>query len=102
MNALDKIYTELKSGTVFGDICHHRMGGTYFWHVLWIERSEINPGKRYICWRHAGQSANLVSKKNLKWILEVIFKMSPAEFLFRYTNYEEYCRIDECYKEAET
>lgn len=98
MNALEKIWEELKSGTIFGDICEHRMGGTYFWEVLWIAPSRNDPTKKFIFWRNYGQSANKMTKKDLAWVLKEIFKMSPAEFLFRYTNYEEYCRIKSCYR----
>lgn len=92
MNAVDKIYAELRSGTVFGDIDAHRMGGTYFWRTLWL-----SPDKKFICYRHYGESACKNTKADLCWILREIFKMSPAEFLFRYTNMEEWSRIDECY-----
>lgn len=32
-------------------------------------------GKEYIYWQHYGQSANTVSMKNFKWILDVIFNV---------------------------
>lgn len=94
MSALKLIYDKLHSGECFGKIEKHRQGGTYFWDVLYIGQGT---GKEYIFWRHYGSSANSVSLQNLKWILTKIFEMAPEEFLFNYTTYNEWKKIDKCY-----
>lgn len=90
MSAIKFIYRKLLDGEVFGRIEEHRMGGTYFWDVL-------SADKEYIYWRHYGEGANKTIIENLRWILKNIFEMTPEEFLYNYTTYHEYCRIDECY-----
>lgn len=90
MTGLKFIYDKLKAGEIFGVIEPHRLGGTYFWEVLLIDNG-------FIKWRNYGQSASKVSLSNLKWILEVIFRMTPAEFLYNFTTYSKYVKIDECY-----
>lgn len=92
MTALDLIYEGIKKGTVYGKIEEHRLGGTYFWDVLGKSLSGN------IWWRHAGSSCNKMSKKELAWILSVIFEMSPAEFLAQHTTYAEFKRISGIYE----
>ena len=91
MTALKLIYANLLKGEAFGRIEKHRMGGTYFWDVL-------SADNQYIYWRNYGSSANRLSVKNLEWILKNIFRMTPEEFLFEYTTYTEYRRIDNAYE----
>lgn len=95
MSSLKFIYDKLQQGEIFGSIEKHRLGGTYFWDVMCIGNGV---GGNYIFWRHYGSSANRVSLQNLKWILKEIFKMTPEEFLYKYTTYSEYKRIDKCYE----
>lgn len=94
MSALKLIYRRLLNGDVFGKIEKHRLGETYFWESLSIG-SGI--GGKYIYYNHYGSSATRVSLQNLKWILSEIFNVTPEQFLFEYTTYSEYVRIDECY-----
>lgn len=89
--ALKLIFDKLLEGVCFGEIREHRMGGTYFWEVLGIHN-------KYIAWRHYGSSANKITLGSLKWIIEVIFQMTPEEFLFKYTTNNEWKHIDSCYK----
>jgi hypothetical protein len=86
VSALEKIYEMLQNGESFGEVLPHRLGGTFFWDVL-----SVSPvGKKYIRWRHYGSSANKNTKKDLAWILSEIFKMTPEEFMSKYTTYAEY------------
>ena len=91
MSSLKFIFRKLLEGEVFGIIDKHRQGGSYFWEVL-------SADNMYIRWRHYGESANKTSVTNLKWILTEIFKMTPEEFLFTYTTYNEWKRINNCYQ----
>lgn len=92
MSSLKFIYDKLREGEAFGLIDKHRLGGTYFWDVLWADNE-------YIHWRHFGISANKLSLQNLKWIITNIFKTTPEQFLFNYTTYSEWKRIDKYYSE---
>lgn len=94
MSALKIIYKKLQNGEIFGKIEPHRMGGTYFWDVLWAYNIQA---QKYICWRHFGESANKFRLTDLKWVIEVIFRTTPEQFLFDYTTYSEWKRIDKCY-----
>lgn len=95
MSALKLIYSKLLKGESFGKIDKHRQGGTYFWDVLYIGNGS---GSQFIFWRNAGSSAERISLQNLKWILTEIFKTTPEQFLFDYTTYSEWKRVDECYQ----
>lgn len=90
--ALREIMENLKLGIRFGKIHPHRQGGYYFETALWYAYSEsiADFGKPYIYWRHYGQSANKPTLQNLRWILRVVFKMTPGEFLMTYTTYDHY------------
>ena len=85
MSALEKIYEMLQNGESFGEILPHRLGGVFFWDVLCL-----SPTGEYIRWRNYGSSANKNTKKDLRWILTEIFKMTPEEFMEKYTTYAEY------------
>jgi len=91
MPSLKLIYDKIRAGEIFGKIDKHRLGGSYFWDVLWIENG-------FIHWRNYGSSANKISLKNLKWIIENIFKTTAEQFLFDYTTYNEWKRINQYYK----
>ena len=95
MSALKLIYDKLNAGECFGKIEEYYQGGTYFWDTLYIGNGN---GGRFIFWRNYGSSANRVSLQNLKWILTEIFKTTSEQFLFDYTTYNEWKRIDEYYK----
>lgn len=87
MSAFELIWKKLQDGEMFGEILPHRLGGTFFWYVLCL-----SPTKQYIRWRNYGSSANKNTKKDLKWILTEIFKITPEEFLAKYKTYAEYKR----------
>lgn len=91
MPALKFLYQRLLAGESFGMIEQHRLGGTYFWEVL-------HANNKYIYWTHYGSSANKLGLNSLKWILSEIFKMTPEQFLYTYTTYSEWKRIDRYYK----
>ena len=93
-NATEIIWQKLNDGEIFGKIMSHNLGGAMFWDVL-----SMSPDKRYIRWTHYGSSANKATRKDLDWVLGVIFHMTPAEFLAEYTTYSEFKRIDEMYRE---
>ena len=95
MSALKLIYNKLLSGEIFGKIDKHTQGGTYFWETLYVGSGV---GGEFIFWRHFGSSANRVSLQNLKWILTEIFKVTPEQFLYDYTTYNEWKRIHKCYE----
>ena len=95
MSALKLIYDKLHNGEVFGQILPHRLGGTFFWAVLYIKH---NGNGDYICWRNYGSSAEKVSLKNLEWVLKEIFRMTPEQFLYSYTTYRTWDQIDQCYQ----
>lgn len=91
MATLKFIYDKLIAGEIFGKIEQHRLGGTYFWEVL-------SSDDKYIHWRHYGSSANRLSLTGLRWILTEIFEMTPEEFLYEYTTYNEWKRIKKIYE----
>ena len=91
MATLKFIYDKLIAGEVFGKIEQHRLGGAYFWDVL-------SANKEHIHWRYYGESGNKLSLSNLKWILTEIFKTTPEKFLYDYTTYNEYKRINSFYE----
>lgn len=84
--AIDKIYRELNAGRRYGrDILN--VTYPYFSSALWITECGN------IGWRHYGSSANKNTKKDLKWIIEIIFKLSPVEFLdVYYRDTESVCK----------
>ena len=83
--ALKAIYKNINDGKRYG---YDMTNVTYpvFSSVLFIRESY---GKKYIMWRHAGESANKNTLTDLNWIITVIFKMSPSEFLQRYITDDE-------------
>ena len=60
--------------------------------MCWIDKvhnsEAIDYGKEYIFWRCFGSSANKVSLKEFKWILDVIFKVKDySDFVLRTNRY---------------
>lgn len=86
---LRNIMDDLKAGFSFGkdktwDYYNNRpFPYPYFDDRLYIFRSSYN-GKKYIGWCHYGSSANAVTLRDLEWIITVIFKTTPSEFLKEY------------------
>ena len=76
---LHNIYHNLKDGMVYGySVVNVKY--PYFQEVL--SYSEI---KNIFCWHHYGSSANKATLSELRWIINVIFKMTPTEFIKQYT-----------------
>ena len=52
---------------------------------FWDVKLYYNRIKKLWCWQNYGSSANKATLRELEWIITVIFKMSPAEFVKTYT-----------------
>ena len=76
--ALNIIYKHLKLGRRFGKWIHN-VEYPYFNVNL-----SMSPDEKYWRWQNYGSSADKATKKELKWIIETIFKMKPMEFLEEY------------------
>ena len=76
MKAIDVIYKNLMENKYYGYVVTN-VRFPYF-HL------SLYKGKKFFYWNHYGSSANKATKKNLKWIIEVIFKMTPEEFINHY------------------
>lgn len=70
---LNEIWDNLKNGLSYYEILDEGLD----WIVLWTTPTCIG-------WRHYGQSANSKKKSELKWIIEVIFRMTPEQFVNKY------------------
>lgn len=81
MNALQEIYNNLQDGKQYGYYYAMRFPG--FHTVLYVDKF-----KKYIHWCNFGESANKNTLKELKWILEVIFHISPENFLEKFEVYD--------------
>lgn len=85
---LKEIYNNLQAGITYGedmDKEHHSwITYPYFDTVLWLMANSPHTAEEVIGWRHYGSSANKNTVKDLKWILDVIFEMTPTEFLQKY------------------
>lgn len=84
--AIDKIYRDLNAGRRYGrDILN--VTYPYFSSALWITECGN------IGWQHYGSSAERNTKKDLNWIIKIIFKLSPVEFLsVYYRDTESVCK----------
>lgn len=84
-----EIRENLNKGIVYCGI----RNGYGFGHIL------VSEDRKYICWRHYGQSANKNTNGQLRWLLETIFKecetVTPAEWSDYHINYVP---IDKQYK----
>lgn len=72
-NPLHVIYYNLYAGGMYGT-CEP-------WGFSWA----LFKDGRFWRWRCYGSSANRATLAELRWILEVVFKMTPDEFLKTYT-----------------
>lgn len=52
---------------------------------FWDVKLYYNRTKKLWCWSNYGSSAEKATLKDLEWLITVIFKMSPAEFVKTYT-----------------
>lgn len=74
--ALNEIYENINAGNSYGkDFLNVRY--PFF-------DTALSANKQYIYWRHYGSSANKNTRKELYWIITVIFRMSPEQFLQEY------------------
>ena len=71
--ALNVIYINLKKGKRYGYMVRN-VRYPYF-------HTDLMYDGQYWCWHNYGSSANRATKKELKWIIETIYKMSPVEFI---------------------
>lgn len=76
---LNEIYKNLKAGMVYGYMVRN-VKWPYFHEALY--QGTIN--KNLFCWHHYGSSANKATKDDLDWIIRVIFKTTPEEFVDKY------------------
>jgi hypothetical protein len=85
---LKEIYNNLQAGITYGedmDKEHHSwINYPYFNAVLYLTANSPGSAEEVIGWRHYGSSANKNTEKDLKWILDKIFNMTPTEFLQKY------------------
>ena len=85
---LKEIYNNLQAGITYGedmDREHHSwITYPYFETVLWLMANSPGSAEEVIGWRHYGSSANKNTEKDLKWILDTIFNMTPTEFTSKY------------------
>lgn len=82
-DALHYIMRSLREGYSFGT---DRIDGyrfPFYSMVLDLQYSQASK-RNVIYWRHYGQSANAANLKELRWIIETIFKTTPVEFLRTY------------------
>lgn len=77
--ALNKIYSDLQDGYYYGEDLIEGFTYPFFWEVL-----SVDPQHRWIHWRNFGSSANDNTIEDLSWVMEVIFKTTPTEFLDKY------------------
>lgn len=82
------IMKELKSGIRFGSIYPHRQGGYYFWEAL--SYGTGRDGRKWVFWRNFGSSACKPTLRELNWTIRNMFKLTPSEFLMKYTTYDLY------------
>lgn len=87
--ALDTIYNNLKNGMIYATYLDY-VRFPCWWYVI-----SYDSIKKLFCWRNAGSSANKATKKDLLWIITVIFKTTPIEFINTYScvTREEYNKI---------
>lgn len=81
--ALHQIMKSLRDGYSFGQ---DRIEGYKlpYWDCCMVLEYSHRAKRQLIYWRHYGQSANAANLKELRWIIETIFKTTPVEFLKTY------------------
>lgn len=85
MTTIDIIYDNLMDGKRYGYVLRNVRFPVF--HTILCKHW----CKPIFCWNHYGSSANKATKKELQWIIEVIFKVTPEEFVnkFECRTYEE-------------
>lgn len=76
--ALDAIYNNLKNGMIYATWIEYVRFPFYWWNL------EYDYIAKVFRWRNAGESANKATKKELLWIITVIFRMCPVDFIEKY------------------
>lgn len=77
---LNTIYDNLMNGMKYGYVVKGKNIRYPYWHEV-LGKHWCKP---YFFWNNYGSSANRANKKELKFIIEVIFKMTPEEFVKKY------------------
>lgn len=73
---LKTIYENINNGKEYGYMMNNV---TYpFFNTV------LSANTQYIRWQHFGSSANKNNINNLKWIIEIIFNLTPEEFIKKY------------------
>jgi hypothetical protein len=81
---LREIARNLKAGRVYG-IYRNSSSGQYWERVLGYDYGMSGGRERPMWfWCHYGSSANRATLRDLAWLLRVIFKLTPGEFVARY------------------
>lgn len=75
----EEIYKNLMSGNRYVELLTNVRFPCEWWVLLYDKPLNI------FRWRNFGSSANPATKEDLRWILNSIFRMSPQEFVARYT-----------------
>ena len=76
MDILHVIYNNLQQGKVYG----YNFTNVRFPYFIIV----LCKNGRFICWSNYGSSANKNTIKELEWIITVIFKCTPEEFVAKY------------------
>lgn len=88
--AFEKIYADLKAGYSYGkDFTWDSYNNKPMRYPFFDTAIFYDPIKHLFCYSHFGSSAIKANKKELKWLLSVIFKCSAAEFLEKYIRNDE-------------
>lgn len=77
---LKEIYMKLHEGYKYG-IYENDMKYPFF-NIVLLQYE--NRGKDYIGWRYYGSPAHEDTLEGLRWILDMMFKMKPSEFVQKY------------------
>lgn len=77
MSALEYIFNSLQTGYVFGRQIDY-VKYPYFNYNLYLTYGN------FIGWEHYGSSAVKNNLEELEWLIDVIFKMTPEEFIKTY------------------
>lgn len=88
--AFEKIYADLKAGYSYGfDFTWDHYNNKPMRYPFFDTVIFYDPIKNLFRWTHYGSSANKATKKELKWLISVIFKCSAVEFLEKYIRNDE-------------
>lgn len=80
----------------YGDLLRKLQGGLKFGYVSTMRdgtkdiNTVLSADEHYIRWHHYGSSANQATAKDMKWVIETIFKTDLANFIREYIHYYGY------------